>query len=307
MNLEKELRQYFNVIINTEEFVVVVDATGLYMFHLGNKDESLITTAEQVIEALSLDKKDCVLAFISDYSDHDYDSFTFETESMKDFVYVVDSLELEAFVRKFAGKRDFVFNEEIIDSIIDCFYDVPDFITDVEQQLLDIGIDRETAHKLYLRNPISTQEVFDLGCPDLLVDEAFQIMLEWYDTKTPKVELNDAAYQAIVDGVRSYSWMAAGCNALGLLCLLMGFLNVGALRYLYYFSVVFGYVASVFGSRARKMKSNVWGEINEVLGYAIIICVIAPLLAKGIVLAGRYLSSIEFDYSLEEYFNGLHF
>lgn len=307
MNLLDVLHQYFNYIVNTTEFAIAIDSTGFYMFTTMKKSQDLIELANKYLDALCLTKEQCVLAFVTDKSDHDYDSFSFETSSLGDFVYEVAWSDLEAFVRKFAGKRSFTFTEEIIESIIDCFYDVPEYISELEAQLMDLGVSREVAFKIYQHNPTTTQEVFDLGCPDPLVDDVYNLVLEWYKLKTPDEPLNDAAYQSIVSSVKLWNTYALVCCCAGVFFLSFRYWAPGALKYLQMLSIVFAFMSTVFGSRSRKVKSNVLGQFAEAFGYVLIIAQLVPYLIKGTVAAISYLRSIEVDFSWKEFFNGLHF
>ena len=283
-SLYKQLGQYFDTVLNTEDFVIAVDATGMYMFHEARPAKDVVARAEKLLEILALKEEEAKLIFVDEGAGSSYDSFAYETSSVGKFVLEAKPSRIEDLVRKMTGVREIIFTPEDVDSIVDCFTDVKRKLTEFQQELIDLGLDEEQAVAIEAARPDSINDLIELGCPYDLVEDVYEAFKDYYvQTAAGFEKLDTNNYVTIEKNMKSYRAMGCVLGVCSIAAWCVGFLLPVFELYCKVGAVLLAVVAMNSLSKANKLTETSVARIGFVVCGVLVLIITVPTVGVFIV------------------------
>lgn len=117
--------EYFNDVITTEDFIIAVDALGVFFFTVCDDDQTILVKLSNYLDGLDLAREDIVACKVSwDAPKLGNDLFfnRIRDESLKDLLFInVNPDDFEATIRLMLSTREPRFSEEDVIAITECF------------------------------------------------------------------------------------------------------------------------------------------------------------------------------------------
>lgn len=284
MSLYKQLQLYFSHVINAKEFIIAIDATGVYLFKKVAMNNTTIDHAQKLLKILALDESEARLVFVVPQSDCAYDSFAYEESSVQNFALEVGIDDVEDVVRKLTGVRNIIFKPADIDSIIDCFQDVKRELTDFQRYLVKLGLTEDEAIAFEVARPDSINDLVELGCPMDLVERIYSAFCEYYEVNNADFEkLDTNNYVTIEVNMQRYRIVGILFTSLAVVLYSCTFMYPGLKLYLSLALLLCAIVAGNALSKSVKLRDNVLARVCIVINIALFVIVIAPTLGVWIV------------------------
>lgn len=158
MSLYRKVRPYFIDVINTTDFLLAPDLTGVYLF---TENTDLVSMEEKIVKLenlLALDTKQVILCVV-DKTIREKGEEIVCLDSTHCVTYLFDVNQLENAIRTITGSRLPVFKRRELNEIIDCYYDVKPVTDSLLDVLETIGVPLSDAKKI--RDGIPVYEALD--------------------------------------------------------------------------------------------------------------------------------------------------
>ena len=195
-----QIEYYFERVIKTKAFRVVIEPTGVYFFTRKKFSDSLLEVCRQFADALALNESEWMLVIIDNTKKIKYEDFSFDETHLYDEYTFINEDDIEQFARAVVGHRKICLTSTDIAEIADCYKDEEIIPTEIEEKFMDLGMDFDLAHTIYLKRPQSLQEVSDCGCPSNLVEDVYREMQAYYDSISIQQDsLSDADFMEMIN------------------------------------------------------------------------------------------------------------
>lgn len=307
MSLYKQLQLYFSHVINATEFIIALDATGVYLFKKVALNNTTIAHARKLLQILALEEDEAKLIFVVPQSDCSYDSFAYEESSVRNFALEVGAEDVEDVVRKLTGVRNIIFKPADIDSIIDCFQDVKRELTDFQKYLVELGLTEDEAVAFEVARPDSINDLVELGCPMDLVEVVYKAFCDYYEVNNADFEkLDTNNYVTIETNMKKYrlGGMLLTCAAIVLWSMTY---TMPAMKL--YFSIallLLGVIAENMLSKSIKLRDTTLARIGFVINIALLAIVVAPAAGMWIVTHAISLFNKVDSFNAVQWFENVH-
>lgn len=185
-----DIYDFFEQSVNEKSFALGIDTTGLYLFTESSNEEEVLTYANDLVDALAVKAEDVIIVIVDPLCGRlggtSAETAKNDLLNLQDRIYYVNPEDLHDFIRRITSKRDNVFSYSVIDSIVNCFYEVEQHVTPLEEKLALYGLPEKVIEGLIKYQPISTQEVRELGVPHDIADSVFDVLYSSYDKEEIK-------------------------------------------------------------------------------------------------------------------------
>lgn len=307
MSIFRKLEQYFYMVLKTNEFIIAIDSTGVYLFQENEENDVAIAHAMKLLQILALDEEEAKLIFVVPESDKVYDSFSYEEKSVRDFVLEVGRSNIEDLVRKLTGVRDNIFTQADINSIIDCFQDVKEEESPFQKTLCGIGLTADEARRFEIARPDSINDLIELGCPKDIVEEVYEAFKEYYIQNNMGFEqLDNNNYITIEKNMKQYRFGGVAATLVALAVWVFGYTHQNLYIYSVVIAVLVASVAINMLNKSIKLRSTVVARICFVLNLALVFITVIPPLGKWLTEKLIWLVDSMRTIVVTDYFKDLH-
>lgn len=164
-NLYRQISEFFAKTIYTEDFILALDESGVWLFTDSINTKQVLVAASRLMNRLQLDVSEIVLCAVNQYyTKQDLPAFSRECDlEQEGILYKIHTENLEIFIRTLTGVRGDILQKSILAEVADCYQDIKEVYTQLEEELMGLGLSKEQAKKIQTERPVSLQQFEDVG------------------------------------------------------------------------------------------------------------------------------------------------
>lgn len=258
-----ELEGYFDI-INDEDFILGIDKTGVYAFTDDVDVDVVLVKYSRMLKTLALKRSESVLCIVTDE----------EIQQNLPILNVVRPQELERWVRKTAGARKTVFQENDIKSIFDCYFESEDDEDSMYDILREFNLPEPVVISLVNDPPATVHDITRFGVDKQTAYEVlntFQQSFDYFRDTDSSVERGVSV--TLYSFIRRNVIISISLAICASICIIINFGWVGA---------IFSLLGIVYGRKAEKVNDDATAKFIKWSNIFLLILALYPVIKYAI-------------------------